>query len=230
MIKAVLFDLDNTLFSYDDAHAYAWDALCAYAEKELGMDRDRFIGCHVDMARIVAQRLDADCAALHDRTLRYQILLEENKLPLYHAMPMTKVYWDTFLDHARVLPGVAECLPRLKEAGYVLGIGTDMTVDYQLMKLERLQLLQYMDFIVTSEEVNAEKPHEKLFRLCAEKAGVSPAECLFLGDNLRKDVLGAKNVGMEALWVCLDPEKAAQHPEIETICHYDQLAHRLLGE
>lgn len=230
MIKAVIFDIDNTLFSYEDAHALGWDALCGYAQAHFGMDRETFTRCHREMYDLVAQRLGADCAALHDRTLRYQIFLEENHLPLRHAVPMTKVYWETFLNHSQPLPGIMDCLPRLKEAGYVLGIGTDMTVEYQLMKLERLQMLHYFDFIVTSEETNAEKPDAKLFALCAQKAGTAPEECLFLGDNLRKDVLGAKNAGMQAIWICPDPEKAAQHPEIECIHHYDQLTKRLLGK
>ena len=120
-------------------------------------------------------------------------------------------------------------LAKLKEQGYVLGIGTDMTVEYQLKKLEKLQMLPFFDFIVTSEEANVEKPNEKLFQICATKAGVSPEECLFIGDSLKKDVLGPKAMGMPSLWHCTDPQKAAAHPEVESISHFDQLE-TLLGE
>lgn len=230
MIKAVYFDIDNTLYSYDDAHEYGWSALCAYAEENLGMNREIFTRCHREAMALVKERLGADCAALHDRTLRYQVLLEENGLPLYHAAPMGKLYWDTLIRHAEPTPGIMTCLPKLKEAGFRLGIGTDMTIEYQLKKLERLQMLPFFAFIVSSEEVNVEKPDPKLFLTCAMKAGVAPEECLFIGDSLKKDVLGAKHAGMEALWFCPDAEKAAAHPEIETISHYSQLMKRLLGE
>ena len=229
MIKAVIFDIDNTLYSYDRGHAAAWEALCAYVQENLGMERETFARCHKEAADVVKERLGADCASLHNRTLRYFVLLERSGLPLHHAVAMGERYWDTLIRSSEPEPGILACLSRLKEAGFILGIGTDMTIEYQLKKLEKLQMLPLFDFIVSSEEVNAEKPHPKLFLTCAEKAGVSPAECLFVGDSLKKDVLGPQNVGMQALWYCTDPEKAAQHPEIETISHYDQLLERLLG-
>lgn len=230
MIKAVLFDIDNTLYSYDDAHAFGWDALCAYAKDHLGMDEETLTGSLKHAADTVKARLGADCAALHDRTLRCQVMLEQNSLSLHHAATMGELYWDTLIRSAKPTPGIMACLPKLKEAGFVLGIGTDMTIEYQLKKLEKLQMLPFFDFIVSSEEVNVEKPHEKLFRTCAVKAGVSPEECLFIGDSLKKDVMGAKNAGMEAMWYCPDAELAAGHPEIESIFHYSQLTERLLGK
>lgn len=230
MIKAVLFDIDNTLYSYDKGHAVAWEALCAYVQENLGMDAKTFERCNKEAAAIVAERLGADCASLHNRTLRSYILLEENKLPLHHAVTMGELYWDTLIRSAEPNPGVLTCLSKLKQAGFLLGVGTDMTIEYQLKKLEKLQMLPLFDFIVSSEEVNVEKPHQKLFHTCAVKAGVSPEECLFIGDSLKKDVMGAKNAGLNALWYCPDPALAAQYPEIETISHYDQLTKRLLGE
>ncbi len=230
MIKAVIFDIDNTLYSYDDAHVFGWEALRDYVQEKLGMDQNVFSAAIDASAKTVKERLGADCAALHDRTLRFQVLLEQNGLPLCHAAPMGELYWDTLIRHAEPTPGIMNCLPKLKEAGFRLGIGTDMTIEYQLKKLEKLQMLPFFDFIVSSEEANVEKPHPKLFRICAEKAGVSAEECLFIGDNLKKDVLGAKNAGMNALWYCPDADLAARHPEIETISHYDELTSRLLGK
>jgi putative hydrolase of the HAD superfamily len=229
MIKAVIFDIDNTLYSYDAAHAAAWEVLCGYAREHLGMDREEFTRCHKEAMEIVKERLGADCAALHDRCLRYQILLEKHTLPLHHALTMSERYWDTLIRAAVPTPGIMECLPNLKEAGYILGIGTDMTLEYQLKKLIGLQMLPYFDFVVTSEEVNTEKPGEKLFLTCARKAGVTPGECLFVGDNLRKDIQGSRNAGMKALWFASSPELAARHPEIDSITHYSQLLSRLRG-
>ena len=227
MIKAVIFDIDNTLYSFDKAHEPAMEALRAYAREHLGLEPEQLAREITLAAEDVKRRLDADCAALHNRTLRIQVMLERNRLPLNHAAPMGELYWDTLLRHAEPSPGSLTCLTKLKEQGYILGIGTDMTIEYQLKKLIRLQMLPYFDFLVCSEEVNAEKPGKKLFLTCAQKAGVSPEECLFIGDNLKKDVFGAKNAGMEALWFAPTAEQAAVHPEIEYIQHYDQLTDRL---
>ena len=49
-------------------------------------DADIFAQCHKNAQKIAKERLGADCAALHNRQLRYQILLEENHKPLHHAI------------------------------------------------------------------------------------------------------------------------------------------------
>lgn len=223
MIKAVIFDIDNTLYDYDAAHALAWAALCDYAKNHLNMDYERFSQHQAEAARIVEEHLGAACAALHDRTLRLQILLEENDLPLYHALNMSELYWDRLLQAAEPNPGAASCLSELKQEGYLLGIGTDMTVEYQLKKLFKLQLLPYFDFVVTSEEANVEKPDCKLFQLCAQKAGVSPQECLFIGDNINKDILGAINAEMHALWYHPSNGSPPEHHGIDRIDSFDQI-------
>lgn len=228
MVKAVVFDIDNTLYSYDDAHTIAWKALCAYASEHLGMDADTFLQCHKSAQKTVKERLDADCAALHNRQLRYQVLLEENGKPLHHAIAMNDLYWSTLIDAAKPTPGIMDCLKALKERGYILGIGTDMTVDYQLKKLVSLRMLPYFDFIVSSEEVNVEKPHQKLFACCAHKANVPVEECLFIGDNLQKDYYGSLRAGMQSLWYCPDPAAAEANPHIRKISHYDELREMLL--
>lgn len=229
MIKAVIFDIDNTLYSYDEAHETAFDALCGYALRELGLDRPSFTALHKQAMQVVKTRLGGECAALHNRLLRYQVLLELAKLPLHpHALRMNDLYWDTLIRVSEPSPGVMECLRALKQAGYILGIGTDMTLDYQLKKLTKLRMLPYFDFVVSSEEVLTEKPDQKLFFCCAEKAGVAPEECLFVGDSLKKDIFGSIHAGMQAMWFRPTEEHRLEHPEIEAFDHYDRLKEKLV--
>ncbi len=224
MIRAVLFDIDNTLYSYDRAHAPAFARLKEYARRELGIGPEAFDRLHSRADAILRERLGRPCGAMHNRLLRYQILLEEAGAPLGpHALAMSHLYWDTLLDAMEPSPGIVDCLPRLKAAGYTVGIGTDMTVDYQLEKLTRLGLIGWVDFIVSSEEVLAEKPEAKLFLTCAQKAGCAPSECLYIGDSLKKDVEGAKAAGMHALWFQPDAQRAAERPEIASIQSYEGL-------
>lgn len=228
MKRAVIFDIDNTLYSYDNCHRVAWEALCDYVHAHLNLDRERFSACHKEAAKLVEKRMSVPCGALHNRLLRYQVLLETHGFGLAHARPMEKIYWDTLIAAMEPAPGIMECLPALKNAGYVLGIGTDMTVDYQIRKLEKLGLLGYFDFIVSSEEVAAEKPSPKLFQCCAEKAGVPAAQCLFIGDNFERDIQGAQDAGMTPIWFCEDAQKTGVHPEFAHITHYDQLRSQLV--
>lgn len=200
MIKTVIFDVDNTLYSFSKAHVAACEALTEYASAELGLEREFF-------RRLMRGTMDelqvymGDVAAVHNRTIRYQNLLESRGLPLHpHVLRMDAVYWDTLIDRSVPSPGAGETLKLLKEKGVRIGIGTDMTARVQFRKLEALGLLAYVDFFVSSEEAGAEKPSPVFFARCMEKADCENAECLFIGDSLEKDVLGPIAVGMKAVW------------------------------
>ena len=210
-VKAVIFDIDNTLYDYDAAHAIAFEALTACAGDALSLDPGEFARLHSQAERELANRCGGNCAALHNRLLRYQVLLEGLGRPVGLAPKLAKVYWSTFMEALRPDPGAARALARLRGMGLKVGIGTNMTADYQYEKLERMGLMPCVDFMVTSEEVTAEKPDRRLFDACARKAGCEAGACVFVGDSLSKDVKGAMDAGMRAMWLCRpgqDPAKA----------------------
>lgn len=211
MIKAVIFDVDNTLYSYDTAHKAAMEKLHAYGQEELKLDPAELDALLKEKQKEITGEL-GDQSAIHNRMIRYLRVMEQLRLPLHHASRMAKLYWDTLISASVPNPGAAECVKALKDAGYTLGIGTDMTLDYQMEKLEHLGLLPYLDFVVSSEEAGCEKPEGRLFALCARKAGVTLEECVFVGDNLKKDILGSMAVGMKAVWYTKTPQ--SQYPAI----------------
>ncbi len=199
MIKAIFFDVDNTLYGEKAAHAVAWEKVKACVEENLGVSPERWEALCGSQAALLCREV-GNKAATHNRALRFLRVLEQENLPLRYAGLLNRLYWDTLLAHARPEPGVRECLRKLKQAGYFLGVGSNMTLDWQLAKLERLELLEYFSLVLTSEEAGTEKPDAAFFQVCARKAGVEPEEVLFIGDSLELDVRGAENAGMQALW------------------------------
>ncbi len=153
-----------------------------------------------------------EVAALHNRCIRYQIMLENQGLPLYpHVLNMNGIYWDALLAAAVPSAGVTDAIRILKEKGIRIGIGTDMTARIQFKKLEVLGLLLYVDFLVSSEEAGAEKPEASFFARCVEKSGCRAEECLFVGDSMRKDVQGAMDAGLQAVWYRPDKPENQTH-------------------
>lgn len=71
-----------------------------------------------------------------------------------------------------------------------------MTAAIQHRKLRRLELIPYLDALVTSEETGVEKPAPEMFNRCLEKMGVRAEQCLYIGDDVDKDVKGAIGVGL----------------------------------
>ena len=210
MIKAVIFDLDNTLYNFDAANEFGIRALAAYTEPVFGWDYPRMKDLYEESREKLTERM-GDVGSAHNRLLRFQNLLEEKKLPLHpHALEMAKAYWRGVLDNMAPSPGAREIMEEFRRMGVRIGLGTDMTAYMQYEKLIRLGLMEYMDFIVSSEEAGTDKPGNAFFMLCARKAGCLPGECLFIGDNIVRDYGGAAAAGMQARWF-IPPWKQKNH-------------------
>ncbi len=210
MIKAVIFDLDNTLYNFDAVNEFGIRALAAYTEPVFGWDYPRMKDLYEESREKLTERM-GDVGSAHNRLLRFQNLLEEKKLPLHpHALEMAKAYWRGVLDNMAPSPGAREIMEELRRMGIRIGLGTDMTAYMQYEKLIRLGLMEYMDFIVSSEEAGTDKPGNAFFMLCAWKAGCLPGECLFIGDNIVRDYGGAAAAGMQARWF-IPPWKQKNH-------------------
>ena len=198
-IKTVIFDIDNTLYSFTEADGAALEALALYTGDHFGWTAEEFYRRHQAARKALIDRMGYS-GSCRSRILRFQTLLEDAGLPYAsHALAMYDLYWKTLLDRIKPYEGAEEVMRALKEKGFRIGIGTDMTAYMQFRKLERLGLLPYVDFMVSSEEAGEEKPSRTFFEKCAEKCRCLPKECLFIGDSPEKDYRGAAAFGMHAL-------------------------------
>ena len=75
MIKAVMFDIDNTLYSYDENHIYGMEALAVYCRNSFGITTEEMQACYRKAGRIMTDRIGTDTAAIHSRMLRMQCML-----------------------------------------------------------------------------------------------------------------------------------------------------------
>lgn len=197
MIKAVFFDIDNTLFHYTKADKAAMKKIGEYGKERLNIEPAILEKTIAQAMKNMGERVGFDYPSIHNRQIRFQNTLEMLHLPSYpYATEMYRIYWDTHLEAMAPEPGIISILELLKKKNIYIGIGSDMTSYIQNKKLERLGAAQYFDGFVTSEEAGCDKPDPQIFKLCAEKAGCQPEECLFIGDNKEKDVMGPRNIGM----------------------------------
>ena len=72
-------------------------------------------------------------------------------------------------------------------------------------------------FVVFSQDVQVEKPNPKIFQITAERAGCNLTKMLHVGDSLKSDVAGAKNVGAHTVWLNRDglPNDTNIQPDYE---------------
>ena len=172
MYKAIIFDLDHTLYDFTGPHQAALDAINAYMGEHFGLSPEEADEKGREAFWMTKQKVGEDTASTHSRTLRYQTLCEILGVNEFeHAHIMGEMYWNVFYDAMKKDEAVVPVLKALHENGIRIVIGTDMTATEQYKKVERLGLAPYIDYLVTSEEAGGEKPSPRILELCMKKAG-----------------------------------------------------------
>jgi len=103
---------------------------------------------------------------------------------------------ETYVLYDDVLP----TLKTLKKRGLIVGLITSLTKDMNLI-CRNLGLAPYLDFVVTSEEVGANKPEPPIFLAALDRAGVNASEAVYVGDQYETDVVGARGVGIKPILI-----------------------------
>ena len=220
-------DSDDTLYDCLHNDHKSIDATAEYVANELlRMDRqvvrDAF---YKGRETIKAQLSSWDMAAQHNRVLYIQKMLEILGVsPFKYAIDIYNYFWNDFLNRIQLFPGALDFLKHLKDLGIKTEICTDMTAHIQFRKLERLGISGYIDYMTTSEEAGVEKPDIRIFNMALNKLGLPPEEVMYIGDSYRKDVLGAKNVGILPVWyLSLADRNSVEAADIIAVENYGKL-------
>lgn len=105
-----------------------------------------------------------------------------------------------------LMPGVEKTLQDLSR-GFNLFVASNAgSSDAELVEkaLQRVGIARYFKSIFTGTELESKKPHLDFYRRLCKKIRTPPGECLMVGDNLEKDIIPARRIGMQAAW--LSPE------------------------
>lgn len=208
MVRAVIFDLDNTLYAYDPLDKEAGERVREYARKEIGIAAEQYKDAYL-FGRNETKKQLHDVGASHNRMLYFQKTLEHLGVsPICYSLKMYEVYWGTFLEKMKLYEGARRFIDCLHEHEIKVMVCTDLTAHIQHRKLEALGLAEDISYLVTSEEAGREKPSPEIFALCLKKLGLPPEEVYFIGDSLSKDVEGARRAGMQAIH--FHPEKPSR--------------------
>ena len=198
--KAIIFDTDNTLYSYAPAHELALKSVFSKAEILLDLKKNEFEEKFKE-ARIEVKNRINNQASSHSRLLYIQRTIEllGFKTQLLLTLDLEQTYWRTFLQSCNLFPEVRELLQKLNSLNIKTAIITDLTSQIQFRKIIFFGLEQYFDYVVTSEEAGFDKPNHAPFKLALKKLNLPAKECWMIGDNLISDILGGNNFGLTTL-------------------------------
>lgn len=196
--KGILLDIDNTLYDYNVAHTFAKSKVFEFCIDVFNLSNDQ-VNFAYEKARMQIHIELCETAASHNRLLYFQRMSEILELnPMKYAFEIYNIYWDSFLEMMLPFEGVCEFLEKFKGK---ICLVTDLTADIQYRKIKKLGLEKYCKALVTSEEVGHEKPHPYMFIMAIEKLGLKHDDVCMIGDSFKKDVFGATNLGVAAIWI-----------------------------
>ena len=191
--NAILFDIDNTLYSYEGPHKEALDAVKDKAMKTFSIESSKFDEAFLEARSAVKKRL-VNVASSHSRLLYMQKTLEILGLgsQILNSLDLEQTYWRVFLRNAELFENVKELLDDIRLLDIPTAVVTDLTAQIQFRKMVYFGLDQYFDFIVTSEEAGKEKPDKEPFKIALQKINPRGSCVWMIGDDPDKDILGSK--------------------------------------
>ena len=225
-MKAVLFDLDDTLF--DHQHSYR-SGLHALRETFPTLQQRPFD--ELDqlynhwLESLHARVLDGSYTLYQARTERFRQIFKHCGATVSDAEleQVIALHHQTYRESQRAIAGVVPLLEHLRAAGIRIGIVTNNLTDEQWGKLRQCQLEAYVDVMVTAEDVGISKPDPAMFYAALQQLDCESGETVMVGDSWRSDVLGATALGIRALWLnryghpCPNPVLAAEFTSYEPL-------------
>ncbi|WP_391209938.1 HAD family hydrolase [Psychrobacillus sp. L4] len=230
-MKAIFFDLDDTLLWDKKSVETAFQKTCAYAATKVDIDpKELEISVRDEASKLYdtyetrsftqmigINPFEGLWGIFDDPTEDFQKM--KAIAPIYQREAWTSGLNRLGIDDAGFGRKLAEYFPQMRKESpfvyeetfevldllkgkYILFLITNGSPSLQNTKLEITpKIAPYFDQIIISGAFGKGKPDPSIFEHALELAGVNKDEALMVGDNLMTDILGASKVGMKSVWI-----------------------------
>ncbi|RMD77142.1 HAD family hydrolase [Candidatus Dojkabacteria bacterium] len=206
-MKAVIFDLDNTLCDTLSSIPRSMKVCYKYLKNffpDLDLDKFLKIEEEIFVRLTIEQRLPVySFRALYWHEIFQELGLEADPILIKNVIHL---YGDQMAKTVELFPGIEDLLTELKKRGLKLAILSNGDFFTKASMVEYLNIGKYFDLVVASDITQVDKPDPRAFLYVLQKLDVKAYECLFVGDERQNDIMGAQNVGLIPVYVTW-PEK-----------------------
>lgn len=223
-LRLVCLDIDDTLIDFSAACRRALAALLGRAD--MWPLWERITDRHV--ALVVAGEIDY--ASMHFRRTQcflgeLGVVVDSADVTRFEARrkELLRRSWRLFDD---VLP----CLDWLRAAGVLLAAVTNASGAHQRAKLADLGLARFFDYVAIAGEIGVAKPDPVMFHSVCTTLGCDPGEAAHVGDKLGTDAVGARDAGLQGVWLDRHETRAAVPEGVHVIGGLDELPQLLVSE
>jgi len=220
-ITDIFFDLDHTLWDFDRNSGLAFAKI--FELNNLSIDYDEFLGVYspINFQQWKWYREERITKA----QLRYGRFKKTfDKMGISVTDDIIDKLSDDYINYLPennfLFEGTIELLEYLSPT-YKMHIITNGFQEVQAVKMEKSGLAPYFETMTTSESANVKKPNPKIFHVAMQKAGATASKSIMIGDTYEADIVGAINVGMDA--ICFNYHKLKLPQGIKEVKTISQL-------
>lgn len=231
-IKAVFFDADDTIFTVNPSVLHYYDSILrehgfSIPATDLGSAIKKH--WHLHMPIYENEPNGYRCSVEQDKFIWQQfasgVVEAVTGRPPSHTL--TDQIYNAFArgSSRKVYEGFSPTVEKLKKMGIYIGVFTNNDVRIHSV-LQELNLTSYFDIVLTAGEVGYKKPAPEAFKALLAHSNTAPDETLFIGDSLKHDYYGAKQLGLHAaLFGKIQPQAVSIDPEevIHSIEHFNEV-------
>jgi HAD superfamily hydrolase (TIGR01549 family) len=198
--RAVLFDLDDTLF---DHRGSSRAALAEVHRRHAGeSDFETFERHHARILEDLHLDVLAGRRTLDDaRRERFRRVFEAIGIALSQAEAdsVAAAYRAGYVPSWRPMPGAADLVAAVRPHARV-GVISNNLIEETREKLAFCELAALVDVVVVSGDEGISKPDPRIFHIALERLGVAAADAVMVGDSWTADITGASRAGIRAVW------------------------------
>ncbi|CAM3050400.1 HAD family hydrolase [Lactiplantibacillus plajomi] len=202
MIKAIIFDLDDTLYDqkapFSTALAQTFSRALTPAEVAHVFKRFHEFNDET-FEQVSSQALSLE--AWQTARIRHALASVDTQPITTDWAIQFQMAYHAALQHIQLFGGLADVLTKLSRC-FKIGIITNGPAQIQRDKLHQLQVEHYVhpDHIYISEELGIAKPDPSIFTTWAHHVGIKATEAVYVGDNATLDMTSAKHAGWQTFW------------------------------
>ncbi|MDR1896242.1 MAG: HAD family hydrolase [Prevotellaceae bacterium] len=188
--RAVIFDLDDTLYPQIE---YTRQCLLNTSEYIAKLSNHR--------QKEIEKRLNN---ILDNKGIEYRFIYDDLFREIhFDGLPYLKEILDEFWQckpKLQVYENTHEILKKLKDY-FLFAILTDGHIKIQEYKIDNLHLRQFFDYVLITDSLGIEnrKPSVKPYQVLLNKINLTARDCIYIGNDPRKDFIGAKKIGLKTI-------------------------------
>jgi putative hydrolase of the HAD superfamily len=193
MIKAVIFDIDNTLMDFMKMKRAAVDAAVdAMIDAGLNVKKEEMVE---KIFKVYWQE------GIEDQNIFDKVLIKEFGQIDYKLLAAGIIgYKKAKEGYMTLYPHVRLTLTELMKMGIRMGVVSDAPRLPVWLRIVGLNLHHYFEQVVSFDDTGERKPSPKPFKKILDLMQLEPKECIMVGDWAERDIVGAKNTGMLTAW------------------------------